>query len=124
MVVTRLWIKGPARPAPGIARLVYCAPKLKQSRARALLADPVGIDPQRARAALSHLRPDHHRLHPLEAGELEHRVEQDRLHDRAEPASAGLAVDGLARDGLEGVLRDCKANVLHLEQALVLLDEG
>src|SRR5690606_27645642 len=51
----------------------------------------------------------------------EHRVEQDALHDGAQAARAGLALDGLAGDGAERLFVDRKLDVLHLEQALELL---
>ena len=70
-----------------------------------------------------HLPIDDHAAHPIEAGQLEHRLEQDRLHDRAQAAGAGLAVDRLVRDGAQRLFVELEADVLHLEEPLILLDQ-
>src|SRR6266566_5186055 len=45
----------------------------------------VGVDVERPRGALDDLLRDHHFLDPLETRQIEHRVEQNALHDRAQP---------------------------------------
>src|SRR5574337_2071990 len=55
----------------------------------------LGVNVERARLALDHLRADHHLLDAVEAGEFEHGVKEDPLHDRAQPARAGAALDRL-----------------------------
>ena len=62
-------------------------------------------------------------LDAVEARQLEHGVEQDAFHDRAQAARAGLARDRLAAIALQRVLGEVEADVLHLEQPLVLLDQ-
>src|SRR5690242_13641238 len=52
----------------------------------------LGIDADRFLAAFDHVLVDHHLVDTVHAGQVEHRVEQDALEDRAEAARAGLAV--------------------------------
>ena len=66
---------------------------------------------------------DHDFLDPVHGGQVEHRVEEDGLHDRAQAARAGLAVDGPAGDRPHRLLGDGELDALQLEQALILLDE-
>src|SRR5262249_6772554 len=47
-------------------------------------------------------------LDPLEARQIEHRVEQDALQDRAQRARAGLALDCLLGDRRERLVGDCE----------------
>src|SRR5690606_28438534 len=61
--------------------------------------------------------------HAFKSRQLEHRIEQDRLHDRTQAACTGLALNGALRDGDERVLVEGQVDILHLEQALVLLDQ-
>ena len=77
-----------------------------------------------ARAALDDLPRDHDLGDAFKAWQVEHCVKQGRLHDGAQPARPGLAVDGLAGDGAEGFLRHGEINSLHLEQPLILLHQG
>src|SRR5262249_55601850 len=44
-------------------------------------------------------------------------------HDRAQPTGTGLAVDGLAGNGADRLLRQREIDRLHLEQALILLHQ-
>src|SRR5207244_8738061 len=46
------------------------------------------------------------------------------LHDGAEAAGARLALDRLLGDGDHGVGVDAELDALHLEKALILLDQG
>ena len=70
-----------------------------------------------------HLFGDHDLLDAFQRRQLEHGVEQDRFHDRAQAARAGLAVDGALGDRRQRVLVEGQVDVLHLEQPLVLLDQ-
>src|SRR5260370_19834145 len=54
---------------------------------------------------------------------VEHGVEQDTFHDRAQSARAGFAVDGFAGNGAERLLHQREIDRLHLEQPLVLRSE-
>src|SRR6516225_10001499 len=63
---------------------------------------------------------DHHLFHAFEARKVEHRIEEDALHDGTQPPRAGFAVDGLARNGAKRLFRQRKVNRFHLEQPLVL----
>jgi hypothetical protein len=60
----------------------------------------------------------------FELGQLEHVVEHELFGDGAEGAGAGVAVDGLLRDFAEGVVGEFELGVFHLEQLLVLPDDG
>src|SRR5262249_34302552 len=71
--------------------------------------------------ALDDLLGDHDLLDAFEARQVEHRVEQDGLQDRAQAARAGLADDRLAGNGAERFLRQRETDALHLEQPLILL---
>src|SRR5262249_49227397 len=66
---------------------------------------------------------DHHLLDAFEARQVEHGVEQDTFHDRAQSARAGLAVDRLAGNGAQRLLRQREVDRLHLEQPLVLFHQ-
>src|SRR5580692_11708399 len=79
---------------------------------------PVGIDVERPGAALDDLARDDDLFDAFQARQVEHGVEQDHLHDRAQAARAGLAVDRRQRLVGEGQIHR-----LHLEHALVLLDQ-
>src|ERR1700687_1587503 len=72
--------------------------RLPLRRARAGVPCAVGIDVERPRGALDHFLGDHHLLDPLEARQVEHGVEQDALHDRAQAPRPGLAIDRLSGD--------------------------
>src|SRR5215217_6339861 len=77
----------------------------KDARARvAGTIGAVGVDVEGPRGALDDLLRDHHFFDPLEARQIEHRVEQDALHNRAQPPRPGLALDRHLRDGRERLL--------------------
>ena len=82
-----------------------------------------GIDVERPRLALDDLGADHDLLDPIEAGQLEHRVEQNAFHDRAQAARAGAPLDRLLGDDVQRFVLEGQIGVLHLEQPLVLLDQ-
>ena len=83
----------------------------------------VGIDVERPGGSLDDLLGDHDLLDPFQARQIEHGVEQDAFHDRAQAARAGLAVDRLAGDGAQRFLGKRQIDRFHLEQPLVLLDQ-
>src|SRR5262249_36817030 len=83
----------------------------------------VGIDVERPRGTLDDLFRDYDLLDAFEARQVEHGVEQNAFHDRAQAARAGLAVDGLAGNGAQRLLRQREIDRLHLEQPLVLLHQ-
>src|SRR5262249_54450696 len=83
----------------------------------------IRVDIERSRSTLDDLFGDHDFLDAFEAREVKHGVEQNSFHNRAQPASAGLAINRLAGDGAEGLLGEGEINRLHLEQSLVLLDQ-
>ena len=84
---------------------------------------PFAVDVERPGIAVHYSLGDDHLLDPVEAGQVEHRLEQDRLHDGAEAAGAGLALDGALRDRGERIGVEVQLDVLHLEEPLVLLDQ-
>src|SRR5580704_49360 len=84
---------------------------------------PVGIDVERPGAALDDLARDHDLFDAFQARQVEHGVEQDHLHDRAQAARAGLAVDRLAGNRGQRLVGQGQIHRLHLEHALVLLDQ-
>src|SRR5579883_2750249 len=88
------------------------------------LATPVGMDVEGYRPAFDDLAIDDDLADAIETRQLEHRIEEDRLHDRAQPARSGLAQDRPMRDRLQRLLVELEVNVLHLEEPLILLDEG
>src|SRR5829696_3654514 len=87
------------------------------------LGGAVRVDEQRARLAVDDLGPDHHLLDRIEARQIVHGFEQDAFHDRAQAASAGLSLDRLPGDERQRLVLEGQVDALHLEQALVLLDE-
>lgn len=60
----------------------------------------------------------------LHAGDLIHDFLHDLLDDRAEAAGAGIALDGLTGDSVDGSVFDDELYTVHGQQLLVLLDEG
>src|ERR1700704_3743012 len=98
------WIKSlvfsPAGGTPA-KKSRLSARRFGTSGARAFFAGAVGVDAQGPCAALYDLWADDDLLHPFEAGQLEHGIEEDRLHDGAQAPGSGLAVDGLAGNRLE-----------------------
>src|SRR5262249_51331307 len=88
------------------------------------VAAAIGVDLQRLRPPFDDLAVDHDFADPDEAWQLEHRIEQDRLHDRAQTACPGLPGDRLLRDAAQRLVGQLEADILHLEQSLVLLDQG
>ena len=60
----------------------------------------------------------------LHAGDLIHDFLHDLLDDRAEAAGAGIALDGLTGDSMDGSVFDDELYTVHGQQFLVLLDEG
>src|SRR6516165_1843635 len=81
------------------------------------------VDVKRLCGALHNFPGDHHLLDAFHARQIEHGVEQDTFHDRAQAPRAGLAVDRLAGDGAECFLRQREIDALHLEQPLILLHQ-
>src|SRR5712691_10262694 len=77
------------------------APRLALRCARARVASASAVNVERPCGALHDLLGDHHFLDTFEARQVEHGVEQDALHDRAQSARPGLAVDRLAGNGAE-----------------------
>src|SRR6185295_18143035 len=82
------------------------------------------MDVQGPGPAFDHFSVNGDFLDPPEIRQLEHGVEQDALHDRAQAPGARLALDGLLGDRRQGVVGERERHVLHLEQALVLLEQG
>ena len=60
----------------------------------------------------------------LHAGDLVHDFLHDFLDDRAKAAGAGIALDSLAGDRMDGSVFDDELYAVHGQQLLVLLDEG
>src|SRR5258708_7134779 len=87
------------------------------------VAATIRIDLKGLGAALDDLLVDDHFLDPAHARQVEHRVEEDALHDRAQAAGARLARDRTPGHGAEGVIREAEPQALHLEQPLVLFDQ-
>jgi hypothetical protein len=62
---------------------------------------------------------------PSSGRQFEHGVEQDLFHDRAQATGAGLALDAaLLGDLLQRFLVEGQLDLFHLEQTLILLDQG
>src|SRR5690606_27118174 len=102
-----------------------------RGRGAALRARSVGagnprgfrVDHERLAVAFDRVLVDHHLLHVLQAGQVEHDVEQGLLEDRAQPPGAGLALERLAGDRLQRGRPHLEIDALHREQPLVLLDQ-
>jgi hypothetical protein len=86
------------------------------------LASPVRsvINIEWRRGALHDLLRNHHFLDPLEVGQVEHGVEQNGLHDRAQATRPGPPLDRLGGDGTERFLSKAEVDALHLEQPALL----
>ena len=91
--------------------------------ARVRVAGASTVDVERPSGALDDLPRDHHLFDPFETRQVEHGVEQDALHDRAQAASASLAVDRLAGNGAQRSSARREIDRFYLEQALILLDQ-
>ncbi len=83
----------------------------------------IGIDVERAGGGFDHIARNHHFLDTFQAGQIEHGFEQDALHDRAQAARAGLALDSLAGDRAQGLVGEGQLDIFHFEQPLVLLHQ-
>src|SRR3546814_4273609 len=83
----------------------------------------VGIDADWLLAALDDVLVDDDLDHVGQVGQIEHGIEQDRLDDRTQPAGAGLALDRLLCDRDQRVVGEGQADLLQVEQFLVLLDQ-
>src|SRR5262249_28799662 len=89
-----------------------------ESRANAGLAravGAVGVDVERTRRSLDHFLRNYHLLDALKARKVEHGVEQDALHNGAQPTRASLALDRLLGNGAERLFREREVDALHLE---------
>src|ERR1700722_902457 len=99
-------------------------PAFGASGAGRTLAPAFGVDMERLGAASNPLAVEDHAGDAFETGQLEHRLEQNRLDGGAQAARACLARDRLVRDRLHRLVVEFEAHVFHLEQALVLLYQG
>src|SRR4051794_31951037 len=84
----------------------------------------VGVDLERGRATFGDLLVDDALGDAVERGQLEHGVEQDALHDGPQAARTGLALDRLLGDRLQRILGEAQLDAFHVEQLLILLDQG
>src|SRR5688572_18317227 len=84
----------------------------------------VGVDQQRLAVGAHHRFVDHHLADILQRRQLVHRVEQDLLEDGAQAPGAGLARQRALGHRAERRDAHLELDPLHMEQALVLLDEG
>src|SRR3954447_2317471 len=111
------------RPRPGsrgrAGRLSALFGQLFLVVVRAGLGDERGLD-----ALLDRLLRDRALDDVLARRELEHHVEQGALDDRAQSASAGLALESLLRDLRERLLGEDELDRVVGEEALVLAHEG
>src|SRR5262249_1521954 len=82
-----------------------------------------GVDVERAGPAFGHFGVDRHLFHAAQVGQLEHGIQQDAFHDRAEASGARLALDGAAGDGGKRIVGEGERDVLHLEETLILLEQ-
>src|ERR1700724_3333969 len=102
---TKSALKRPsARPCPDLEHRSVrntCHASARAPRPRLPRAWASNVDVERRCGALHNFPGDHHLLDAFEARQVEHGVEQDALHDRAQPPRAGLAVDRLAGDGAQ-----------------------
>src|SRR5262245_42460383 len=92
--------RGVTNQVAGVAHRHHLAPPSRQLSRGSLFAGPLGVDSERPRSPIDHFRTNYHLLDAFETWQFEHGIQQDRLHDRAQPAGASLTLDGLASDGL------------------------
>ena len=57
-------------------------------------------------------------------GHIEHGVDHHTLHDGAQYTSSKLILHGLVDEGLHRLLRERQLHTIHLEELLVLTDDG
>src|ERR1700754_3138470 len=84
---------------------------------------PVGVDIERTGRAANHFFRNDDFADAFQRRQVEHGVEQNLLHDRAQAAGTRLADDRTLGDLAERILVEGQLDVFHLEQALILLDE-
>src|SRR5947209_5271993 len=81
------------------------------------------VDVKRPRFTIHDFRTNDDLLDAFKAWQIEHRVEQDAFHDRPQSARAGPPLDRLFGDDIERLVLEGEFGILHLEEALILLDE-
>src|SRR3974390_1947642 len=81
-----------------------------------------GVHVERSGAALHDLLRDHDLLDAFETWQVEHSFKEYSLHDGAQPARPGLAVDSLPSAGAECSPPHSELAPLHLEQLPILLE--
>src|SRR6478609_3242094 len=119
-------LRPPETPAAVTFAIPGRSPAQAPSGAGAALDGAVGtvrVDVQRTGGSLDHFARDHHLLDAFQARKVEHGLEQDALEDRTQAPRAGLALDRPAGDRAERLVGEGELDVLHLEQALILLDQ-
>src|SRR6516162_1772343 len=87
------------------------------------LTSASGVRVEWSRGALHDLLRDCDLLDAFEARQLEHSVKEYGLHDGAQSARPGFAIDRLPGDGAECFLGHSEIDPLHLEQLLILLHQ-
>src|SRR6516164_1200389 len=109
-------------------RKLSCSPRLislvtaASERTRPRATGASGVHAERSGATLHDLLGDRDLLDAFETWQVEHSFKEYSLHDGAQPARPGLAVDSLPSDGAECFLRHGEIDPLHLEQLPILLE--
>ena len=80
-----------------------------------------GKDANRFATPFDHILVDDDLTYPVELRQLEHRIEQDRLDNRAQSARTRLALDRLAADRAQRILGEIQPDIFELEQLAELL---
>ena len=89
--------------------------------ARAL--STLSVDVKRTSFAFDDFGTDNDLFDAIQAGQFKHGVKQDAFHDRTEAAGASAPLYRLLGDNSERLFLNRQVGILHLEQALILLDE-
>ena len=84
----------------------------------------LGVDVEWLGIALDHFAIDHDLFHTAQVWQLEHRVEQDTFHDRTQSACTRLPGDSATSNGCQSLWREVELNALHVEQLLILFQQG
>src|SRR3984885_7055607 len=95
-------------------------------RAGAALHRPVrtvGVDVERTRRSFHNFAGDPNHFDTVQTGKVEHGLGQDAFEDRSQSPCARLAFDRLAGDRTKRLVGEGQFDILHLEQALILLHQ-
>src|SRR5947209_20074903 len=83
----------------------------------------LGVDVKRSRFPIHDFWADDDLFDAFEARQIEHRIEQDAFHDRAQAAGPRAPVDRLFGDDVQRLVLEGEFGILHFEEPLILFDQ-